>query len=148
MNRSDHFEIRDYCDEDIPALAGLMGELGYPTSESEMQTRMDELNATGSNMTLIAECNGLVAGVLGMSKSLYWEQNGFYFKIQALVVSADFRRMGIGKALMEKAESRAKKLGARHISLTSSISDERKSAHLFYPSLGYERRSYGYRKIL
>lgn len=56
--------------------------------------------------------------------------------VSDLVVSPDFRRRGIAKALMTEAEKRAKALGAERLSLTVwRFNDD---AQALYEALGYE----------
>jgi GNAT superfamily N-acetyltransferase len=55
--------------------------------------------------------------------------------VQALVVDADCRQGGVGKAMMEAAEGWARDHGFRSVALTSHIS--REGAHAFYAALGY-----------
>ncbi len=57
--------------------------------------------------------------------------------VQAIVVAAAERRQGIGKRLMEAAESWAAGRGYHSVSLYSQTL--RAEAHRFYDRLGYER---------
>lgn len=55
--------------------------------------------------------------------------------IGGLVVDRNHRRLGIGRALMDRAEAWARQLGCSMLRLTSSAT--RKAAHRFYEDLGY-----------
>ncbi|MGQ3480701.1 hypothetical protein [Paenibacillus sp. TY11] len=48
-------KIRASRQEDIPALAYLMEELGYPTSVEEMKQRYDRIASDPNYHTLVAE---------------------------------------------------------------------------------------------
>jgi hypothetical protein len=50
---------------DIPKLAYLMGELGYPTSNEEMSIRFKNIESNSSYCTLVAEYNEDVVGMIG-----------------------------------------------------------------------------------
>lgn len=52
-----------------------------------------------------------------------------------IAVSADYRRMGIGRALLAKAEEWAIQTGAKGVRLVSG--ETRTGAHVFYRSCGY-----------
>lgn len=56
--------------------------------------------------------------------------------ILGLAVSADYRRKGIGKALLNHTEDWARKSGINYVRLNSGIT--RKEAHNFYRAMGYD----------
>ena len=58
-----------------------------------------------------------------------------YLTISILVVKANFRRMGIGLALMEKAHAWARQLGLRTVEL--KVWEFNEAARRFYESMGY-----------
>lgn len=57
--------------------------------------------------------------------------------ILGLAVSREYKRMGIGKRLLQKVEEWALLTGATGVCLNSGA--ERKEAHLFYKKCGYEK---------
>jgi GNAT superfamily N-acetyltransferase len=141
--------IRDFQQEDISELAGLMRQLGYPTTASEMQERMHHISQQGEGYkTIIAVHDDEIAGMIGAAKIWCWEQNGFYIKIQALVVNQSFRNIGVGALLINACEEWARQTGAVLMALTCGNKEERKAAHLFYPRMGFEHKSSGYIKQL
>ena len=75
-----------------------------------------------------------IAGVIHVEK-----YNVLYFPTMAnilgLAVAADFRRQGIGSALLKRAEEWARENGAISMRLNSGKS--RKQAHEFYRAQGY-----------
>ena len=75
-----------------------------------------------------------IAGVIHVEK-----YNVLYFPTMAnilgIAVSADFRRQGIGSALLKRAEEWARENGAGSVRLNSG--ESRKKAHEFYRALGY-----------
>lgn len=75
-----------------------------------------------------------IAGVIHVEK-----YNVLYFPTMAnilgIAVSADFRRQGIGSALLKRAEEWARENGAGSMRLNSG--ESRKQAHEFYRAQGY-----------
>ena len=75
-----------------------------------------------------------IAGVIHVEK-----YNVLYFPTMAnilgIAVSADFRRQGIGSALLKRAADWARENGAGSVRLNSG--ESRKKAHEFYRALGY-----------
>ena len=67
-------------------------------------------------------------------------------RVTALVVDCRARRRGIGKLLMDRAESLASTAGCEIVELTSAAT--RAEAHAFYRSIGYEPNSLRFRKVL
>ncbi len=75
-----------------------------------------------------------IAGVIHVEK-----YNVLYFPTMAnilgIAVAADFRRQGIGSALLKRAEEWARENGA--VSMRLNSGESRKKAHEFYRALGY-----------
>jgi GNAT superfamily N-acetyltransferase len=140
--------IRKATLHDIPSLTSLMGELGYPTTVLEMEIRFKNIESNPSYHTLVAEHEGHVVGMIGLMSAFYYEKTGIYVRIVALVVNSQYRKMGIGRALIEEAENWARKQGAIGIVLNSGNREERKEAHQFYIRRGYEGKSIGFYKSL
>jgi GNAT superfamily N-acetyltransferase len=97
---------------------------------------------------LVAEYNEDVVGMIGLCSGYFYEKNGLYVRIVALVVESKYRNMGIGKKLMEEAENWARKQGAISIGFNSGNREERKNAHQFYLQMGYQEKSKGFVKKL
>lgn len=143
-----NLSIRDVCPDDIARLAELTTELGYPTSAVEMEQRINCLSAHSDYRTLIALRGSIIAGYAGIVCIRYWEKNGCYVKIQALVVSSTERRTGVGVFLLNEAEKWAKEKKADMLALTCGNKKEREAAHMFYPESGFVHNASGYVKML
>lgn len=144
----DNLTTRDFQPDDIKSLSDLTNELGYPTTAAEMETRMKTISQLDNHWTVVAVSGGNVVGYIGLNKNYFWEQNGHFIRIQALVVKKEFRRHGVGQKLIDYAETLARRVDARIIILNCGNKAERKSAHLFYPKVGFEAKSTGYVKWL
>ena len=140
--------IRQATANDVPSLATLMNELGYPTTVVDMQQRFELLQSNPDYLTWVAVYNDQVAGMIGLVRNIYFEKNGLYIRVGALVVNNEFRKMGLGKALLQKATDWAIACGITQIYLTSGNREERTDAHAFYKHLGFEPRSTGFVKTL
>ena len=133
---------------DTSILAQLMTQLGYPTTADEMKQRLEIILQKEDYQTLVAVTDNIIVGVIGMLKMYLWELAIPAVKIQVLVVSEEHRGIGVGKYLIEAAELWAKEQGANQLILTSGNREERTIAHKFYPSMGFELTSSGYKKEL
>jgi GNAT superfamily N-acetyltransferase len=140
--------IRLATDADVPALASLMNELGYPTSVDEMYDRYKLLQSHADYKTWMAVCDNQVAGMIGLVRNIYYEKNGLYIRVGALVVNTAYRKMGLGKALLQKATDWAVELGINQIYLNSGNREERRDAHAFYQHLGFEPKTTGFVKTI
>ena len=143
-----NISLRDFQQEDLHDLADLMTELGYPTTPQEMQGRMSSIISNKNYKTIVATSRNQVVGVIGLVSNFLWEQNGFYVRIQALVVQQNFRRQGVGQLLIAQAEKWAIETGAAFIALNCGDREARQAAHQFYTKMHFERKSFGYVKQL
>ena len=131
---------------DVAALARLMCELGYETTESEMQMRMERIATDERYRTFVAVRDGKVCGMIGTLTSPSYEHNDPSGRILALVTLKTMRRHGIGRALIATAEKDFLQRGIRRIALNTRL--VREDAHKFYESLGYERNGWRFVKQL
>jgi GNAT superfamily N-acetyltransferase len=145
MGRSD---VRQAVMEDISELANLMGQLGYPATEEQMKSRLDNLEKLPGHYTLVGDFEGKVVGMIGFHTGYLYTNDSMYARIIALVVHSDYRSKGIGRLLLSRAEEESKALGVSGIALNSGNRSEREAAHAFYERLGFEKKSTGFVKKL
>ena len=131
---------------DAAALAQLMCELGYKTTESEMQMRMERIAADDCYRTFVAVHDGKVCGMIGTLTCPSYEHNDPGGRILALATLSTMRRRGIGRALIATAEKDFAQRGIRRVALNTRLA--REDAHKFYESLGYERNGWRFVKQL
>ena len=134
--RAGGMRVRRAISSDIPQLAQLAGQLGYPSSEDEIRARLAGIEAAPEHALFIAEsADGKIAGFLNVFVMRTIDSDA-RTEIAALVVDDAHRSLGVGKVLIEQAEAWARKNGCRAIGLRSNVIRER--AHRFYERLGYE----------
>ncbi len=129
-------EIRLARMADASALARLMGQLGYPTGALEMKARLTGLLAHGDYQTLVAEFNRHIVGMIGVHLGRYYEKNGVYWQIVALIVEQAHQGQHIGSSLVAEGERWLKTRGVQTVIVNSGT--HRQEAHRFYEHLGYQ----------
>jgi hypothetical protein len=67
--------IRDAKVSDAPALAALMCELGYETSNAEMHSRLKAILRNASYSTIVAEIDNVLCGMIGTLTHASHEHN-------------------------------------------------------------------------
>jgi hypothetical protein len=60
------FTIRDATDADSSSIAGLISELGYPTTESDMRARLARIGADTDYRTFVAQVAATVVRRAGV----------------------------------------------------------------------------------
>jgi len=131
-------KIRQATASDIPAMNELLRkDLGYEGCTLEIVEKQFTGLDNSREAVFVAEVgddSGHIAGVIHIEK-----YNVLYFPTMAnilgLAVAADFRRKGIGSALLKQAEEWARENGASSMRLNSG--ESRKQAHEFYRTQGY-----------
>jgi GNAT superfamily N-acetyltransferase len=138
--------IRTATLADVPALAALATQLGYPTAPEDMRERLDRIRARDDYETYVAERAGRVVGFAGVMHGLSYVYDPPYARLLSLVVEPGERGSGIGAALVAATESWARAHGAGQLHLTTAL--HRDGAHRFYERLGYERTGARYARKL
>jgi N-acetylglutamate synthase-like GNAT family acetyltransferase len=129
--------IRTATLDDAEEIARLSAQLGYPDAADVFSGRLQRLLARETHAVLVCEGDeGRLAGFIGLEQRLMIE-TGERVEIVALVVDADARRSGAGRALVAAAESWSRERGLDVLFLRSNVI--RPEAHAFYPALGFER---------
>lgn len=144
--------VRTARSGDAPEIAQLSAQLGYPTTAQDVARRLRQMELDTQHILYVAE---LPSGP-GCTKLIGWvhvhEQHLIHddprAEVLALVVDADYRSRGAGRALMRRAEEWARARGSIEVMLRSNI--VRTRAHSFYEAIGYEvvKTSKTLRKIL
>jgi ribosomal protein S18 acetylase RimI-like enzyme len=129
-------KIRKAVPGDAPSIAKLTTELGYVADVPAVAERLSSLSDRDDDLVLVAEESGEVAGWIQAHTSVVLE-SGHRMEIVGLIVSGRFRRQGVGRSLVESAESWGRERGVAVFTVRSNI--VREESHEFYPALGYEK---------
>ena len=129
------FIIRKAVISDCPALAKLSYEdMGYEQTVELTERQFERIMATDRDVIFVAECSDKIAGYIHAADyDLLF--TGHMKNILGLAVSSDFRRMGIGSALIKAVEQWAIADNADGIRLVSG--ESRTQAHEFYKHMGF-----------
>jgi GNAT superfamily N-acetyltransferase len=121
---------------DATRLAQLSGQLGYPTTPSEIIRRIRRLKPESQNALFVAESPD--AGVIGWAhvSVTHLVEVGTRAELNGLIVAEGRRSLGAGARLLEAAENWALKNGCPSMSVRSNVIRDR--AHKFYERQGYE----------
>jgi N-acetylglutamate synthase-like GNAT family acetyltransferase len=128
--------VRDATVADAPALAPLLGELGYPAAVDALESRMRRMLSRDDQRILVAERDGAALGLLALHVFPVLAYDRDLAMIMALVVTERARGLGVGRALIERADAVGKSLGASRLMVTTHV--RRADAHAFYERLGFE----------
>jgi predicted N-acetyltransferase YhbS len=132
----EHLTLRPASLSDASAIARLMEQLGYPPETQEMEERLTGLLSQSDYLTLVAERNRHIVGMIGLHVGHFYEKNGVYGRIVALVVEQALQGQHIGSSLVAEGERWLKTRGVRTIIVNSGT--HRQAAHRFYEHLGYQ----------
>ncbi|MEU5873980.1 GNAT family N-acetyltransferase [Glycomyces sp. NPDC047369] len=127
--------IRKARKGDAEPLAVLLGQLGYPRDEAAVTARIAQWDEDASGAVLVADDGG-VLGVVAVHVAPFFEREGAWGRIVALVVAEEARGRGAGARLVAAAEAFAAARGCVRMEVTSN--DRRAGAHRFYEGRGYE----------
>jgi GNAT superfamily N-acetyltransferase len=119
---------------DAAEIAQLTTQLGYDLTEADAADRLSRILVRDDQRFFVADLDGRAVGWVHVLFAEYVEAEAFVV-IGGLVVDKGHRRLGVGRALMDRAENWATERGCSMVRLTSSAT--RNAAHRFYESVGY-----------
>jgi GNAT superfamily N-acetyltransferase len=130
------WRIRRARPGDAAQLAGLSGQLGYPSDPKTMSGRLREALRARNGACFVAESkeHGIVGWVHVSTTPLL--EVSRRAEVNGLVVDERIRSRGAGARLLVAAEQWARKMGCTGMSVRSNVLRER--AHEFYLRQGYE----------
>jgi predicted N-acetyltransferase YhbS len=128
--------IREAKLEDLPVIAILSGELGYSSDEETVRKRFMKIKSDSNHAVFVAESESYeIAGWIHVMPRILLLSRPIA-EIGGLVVSEKYRRKGVGKRLVECAETWAKNHNYEGIIVRSDT--KRIESHHFYPQIGYD----------
>jgi GNAT superfamily N-acetyltransferase len=129
-------KIRPAHRADASAVNELLVQLGYPQDGQEATAnRIQSWTEDPSSAAYVAEAGDDLLGVIAVHICPFFEQEGSWGRIVALVVFNRARGRGVGSQLVAAAESFAASRGCLQVEVTSA--DRRQDAHEFYRRCGY-----------
>lgn len=141
-------KLRQAKASDLPRIIELYEQLTEDKIEitTEYAERIfAEIEVIPNHDYLVAEVDGTVAGTLYCQMVPNLSHAGRkWAAIENVVVDRQFRRAGIGRALIEWALARCRQEGCYKVQLLSH--KRRVEAHQFYRALGFEESALGFRK--
>ena len=109
--------------------------LGYDYDSDKQKIKIQNVIKDDSQVIFVAEFDNKVVGYIHLvNYDVIYADN--YKNCLGLAVDNDYKRIGIGSALLSQGEKWAKENGAVGIRLCSGI--ERENAHMFYFANGYK----------
>ncbi len=136
--------IRAFENEDFTACVPLMVELGYPVEELDLESRWLNLLKQPDYHLFVVEENNQILGFVGFHKMYFFETDGAYCRILALVVSDKHRRKGLATKLVDAVSDFAKSNGCIALALNSGLTEQRSGAHQFYEQYGFSKQTIGF----
>ena len=111
-------------------------------NESEVLLIQNNLSKLGGGV-LVAELNNKIVGTctLAICPNLSWSGRP-YAMIENIIVNSSYKRQGIGTALLQKAESMAKKANCYKVALMTGVN--RAESIKFYESAGFSGNKKGF----
>ena len=128
--------VREATLADAPALAPLLGELGYPVDGAALGPRLRRMLGRADQKILIAEGERGPLGLLALHIFPVLAYDRDLAMIMALVITESAQGLGVGRLLVDRAEAIGKSLGASRLMVTTH--NRRAGAHKFYERLGFE----------
>lgn len=141
--------IRDMIEDDIPELAALYRQFWNEQSDpGKMREVFSKEIQSGAYILLSAVHSGhLIGSVMGIVCCELYGNCLPFLVVEDMVVDTAAQRKGIGRALLEELEARAKAKGCSQIILVTETS--RTGACRFYEAMGYNPDiNKGYKKKL
>jgi N-acetylglutamate synthase-like GNAT family acetyltransferase len=123
---------------DVPEIAPLIAQMGYPISEEELTARVALYQLGQNNIAWVALNEESIVGCVALHIYDLFHCAERYSRIVSLVVKDTYRRAGIGKKLIEHAEKYAINHNCSTLELSSSLKRLKTGTHAFYDALGYK----------
>jgi ribosomal protein S18 acetylase RimI-like enzyme len=129
--------VRALREDDLVWASDLTSQLGYSGTVDQLRARLQRILGRPEQALFVGERAGIVAGWLHAQAQHPFESEPFV-EITGLVVAAEHRRAGVGRALVERAYHWAGELGYARLLVRSNV--QRDESHPFYRSLGFRLR--------
>lgn len=151
--KEDKVKLRDAKPADINSIMEILTQLDRPLPKNRNEIKKFQkliksyiqINSTNINRGIIlATSNSKIIGLVSYVLLERLNQSFSEFWIPEFVVSKEYRNRGIGKLLIQRCESLAKKKKCYRIRLESR--NDRIGSHSFYKKIGYEQIALAFEK--
>lgn len=140
-------EIRKIELKDLDRVFELLNELYESKLKYERFKEIYHLKLKDTNnYYIVAILKNRIVGILTSEIQVKLHRAKKQSFIEDLIVDKEYRRQGIGKALLQNAIDYAKENDCEVIELTSYIKNE--NAHQFYENSSFIKHSYKFKKYL
>ncbi|WP_162515378.1 GNAT family N-acetyltransferase [Paenibacillus pinistramenti] len=129
-------------------MTSLMRQLSYPTTLNVMKERLTMMDKQSSQFSYVAELDGEVVGTVGLEVVRKQDMEKPVMFITSLIVDKRFRKMGLGKRLVDKVEEMASDLSCSHMHVGYKAERGPGPAKDFYLKQGFECTGYRLSKPL
>jgi len=136
--------VRPATETDLPAIAALIGQLGYPTTAAAVRERLAAIHAAGGQHVFVAEVDGEIAGLAAVQITRPVQMDGARAELATLVTDGRVRRRGVARALVAEAEAIARREGCALFYLRTN--KRRTESHDFYRALGFQETHLDFEK--
>jgi GNAT superfamily N-acetyltransferase len=126
--------VRPAEGSDAPELVRLLEQLGYPSTEEAVRSRLEL--GPASRRVLLAELSGDAVGLAVVELLHPLHRGAPEAVLTALVTDANARHRGVARVLIADACRRARQMGANR--LTLRCDRRRDDAHAFYRAQGFD----------
>lgn len=132
--------LRDACDDDAETLARLMLNLDTPgISPQDLRVQMRAVKKYDSDSFFVCDYCREIVGLCYYRDRYDFLDNETIGEAVLLSVDGSRRKIGIGRALLARAESIASQRGCRRMWICSGNNPRELASHEFYLRLGYRQ---------
>lgn len=139
--------IREMQQKDCAAVARFWRDyldVSYATDESVSRT-FETMSRDSRYRSFVAEEDGIVVGFLTLVEVLSFDDPDGYIKMNGIAVLPEYRRRGIARQLVARAEQEARDRGSNSIGVATSM--KRKESQAMLDQLGYQKSGFWFHKI-
>ena len=129
------FLARPATMNDLDSIVYLSAQWGHPSSPEKMRNGLQELLNCEDQRVFLIQNEQKIAGWIHGFYSIHME-SGPFIEIAGMVIDQSFRRMGLGKLLVEKIIEWSKSRNCCVVRVRSNIL--RQEAHAFYKGIGFK----------
>ncbi len=139
-------EVRPAHPGDATNVQALLAELGYDAPVEDVRKRLGVLAERQTDPVLLAAEADVVVGLIAMHWTIMLHVNKPVARITALIVCADARGKGVGRALVDAGAELARRAGCGLVELTTAL--DRAEAQTFYKRIGFTASSLRFYRTL